>query len=225
MSIQLKNIKEKIISLCLKYHRPPTEVTLLAVTKQQSIEKIREAITAGQKCFGENYLQEALPKISALQNENLEWHYIGAIQSNKTKQIAENFSWVQSVSSLRIAELLNQYRPTNLPPLQICLQINISNEDTKSGLINPTEIYELANQIQTLKHLKLRGLMCIPAIKNTLPEQRAEYKKLREIYENLIAQSLLIDILSMGMSDDLEAAIAEGATMVRVGTAIFGKRR
>lgn len=225
MNIQnnLHEILTKIRHYELKYGKPNHSVTLLAVTKKQSLEKIQAAIDAGQKTFGENYLQEALEKILFFAHENLEWHFIGPIQSNKTRKIAEHFSWVHSVDSYKIAQRLSEQRPSHLPPLNICLQVNISAEETKSG-INPDEIISLVSQCGDLPNIKLRGLMTIPAIKKTLEEQRAQLHPLKLIYDDLRKKINYIDTLSMGMSDDLEAAIAEGSTMVRIGTAIFGER-
>jgi pyridoxal phosphate enzyme (YggS family) len=219
----LSHIHQQIQTYELRYHRTPNSVKLLAVSKNHPIEKIQDAINAGQLAFGENYLQEALGKIETLNNKNLEWHFIGPIQSNKTKKIAEHFDWVHSVDSLRIAKRLNDQRPANLPPLNICLEINISHETTKSGIL-PEDALSLAQTCLTLPQLKLRGLMAIPAPKKNFPEQRAELHKLKLLYDHLQEKGLNLDTLSMGMSDDMEAAIAENATMVRIGTAIFGQR-
>ena len=207
----------------IQYHRQPNSVSLLAVTKARSIDDIREALAAGQLAFDENYLQEALKKITALHNEKIEWHFIGPIQSNKTKKIAEYFSWVHTVSHKNIAERLSKQRPAHLSPLNICLQVNTSHEKTKSG-INPNEVLELASFCATLSQIKLRGLMTIPATQKNFAEQREEFAQLRLIYEMLNKNNFKLDVLSMGMSEDLEAAIAENATILRVGTAIFGNR-
>jgi pyridoxal phosphate enzyme (YggS family) len=222
----LKNIIElnnKIRAYEILYHRVPHSVSLLAASKTQSVEKIREALLAGQTLFGENYLQEGLEKMVSLHQESLEWHFIGTIQSNKTKKIAEHFSWVHSVSSAKIAQRLNDQRPAHLPPLNICLEVNVSHEKTKSGA-DILEIFPLAQFCLTLPRLVLRGVMAIPAEKISFTEQRAELHKLRVIYDALQQHGYKIDTLSMGTSHDLEAAIAEGATMVRIGTAIFGNR-
>lgn len=216
-------IQNKIHLYETQYHRSPHSVSLLAASKTQSVEKIRQAMSAGQTIFGENYLQEGLEKISALAEENLEWHFIGSIQSNKTRKIAENFSWVQSVHDEKIAKRLSEQRPDHLPPLNICIEVNVSAEQSKSGA-NPAEALSLAAYCSTLPRIILRGLMTIPAEKNTLEEQRAELRKLRTIYDTLQQNGYKIDTLSMGMSHDMEAAIAEGATMVRIGTGIFGTR-
>jgi pyridoxal phosphate enzyme (YggS family) len=220
----LATVKKLISEYEIKYKRPPGSVQLLAVSKAQSIENIREAINAGQKSFGENYLQEALEKISALASEKLEWHFIGPIQSNKTRKIAENFHWVHTVSNFKIAQRLNDQRPAQLPPLNICLQVNISQEASKSGT-TAEQIFELAEACLTLPNLNLRGLMAIPAEKNIFTEQRAECHKLRVLEENLHARGIKTDTLSLGMSGDLEAAIAENATLVRIGTKIFDFRQ
>jgi len=224
------NIQQNIIELknrireCeIRYHRQPNSVSLLAASKTQSVEKIQQAILVGQTVFGENYLQEALEKQVSLADEILEWHFIGSIQSNKTKKIAEHFSWVQSASDMRILQRLNDQRPTHLPPLNICLEVNVSGEKTKTGMA-PHDVFPLAHFCLTLPNLILRGLMTIPAEKNTFAEQRVELHKLRIIYDSLQKEGYKIDTLSMGMSHDLEAAIAEGTTMIRIGTAIFGNR-
>ena len=225
MTIQqnIQHIQQRIRSLELKYERPPHSVALLAVTKKQSIENIQDAIYAGQTEFGENYLQEALEKIEVFTDQNITWHFIGAIQSNKTQKIAAHFDWVHTVCDTKIATRLNDQRPAHLPPLNICLQINVSDEKTKSG-IRAEDALSLAQYCLTLPRVKLRGLMTIPMHHNTLAEQRAELRKLCALFDTLTQDGLKLDTLSMGMSDDLEAAIAEGATMVRIGTAIFGER-
>lgn len=205
------------------YGREPYSVKLLAVSKKQPIEKIIAAHNAGQKAFGENYLQEALPKIQALANRALEWHFIGPIQRNKTKKIAENFHWVHSIDDITIAERLNDQRPETLPPLDICLEINISHEETKHG-IDFDNTYELAMACIQLPRLRLRGLMAIPAPKTHFIDQRAECYKLKLLLESLTSQGLPLDTLSIGMSEDMYAAIAEQATIVRIGTALFGPR-
>jgi len=204
--------------------RPSGAVSLLAVSKTFPPEAIREAYAAGQRSFGENYLQEALPKIAALADlAQIEWHFIGPIQSNKTRPIAENFAWAHSVDRQKIAERLSAARPQSLPPLQVCVQVNISGEATKSG-VAPEDALELALAIASLPRLCLRGFMGIaePTADATLP--RAQFARLRQILHAARDRGLALDTLSMGMSADLEAAIAEGSTLVRVGTAIFGAR-
>jgi pyridoxal phosphate enzyme (YggS family) len=203
--------------------RDAENIALLAVSKTFPADAVREAYAAGQRAFGENYLQEALDKMEALRDLNIEWHFIGPIQSNKTRPIAENFSWVHSVDRLKIAERLSAQRPTSLPPLNICIQVNISDEDSKSGTA-PADALELAQAVARLPHLKLRGLMAIPAPAEILAQQRKPFAQLRELMQQMNTQGLQLDTLSMGMSHDLEAAILEGATIVRVGTAIFGGR-
>jgi len=216
-------LQKKIHSYEKIYHRPAHSVCLLAVSKHQPIEKIQEAIDAGQFLFAENYLQEAIPKISHFSNQNLEWHFIGSIQRNKTKKIAELFSWVHTIADPLIAKRLNDQRPLELPPLNICLQVNVSCDPAKSGL-SITEIAHLANYCALLPRLKLRGLMTILSQTTDFTEQRTEFKKLYTLYKTLRKKWSEIDTLSMGMSEDLQAAIAEGATIVRIGTKFFGKR-
>lgn len=220
---ELKIICEKISRAEQKYHRDPHSVTLVAASKTRSVAEIQEAVKFGQLHFGENYLQEALPKIAALQDENIIWHFIGPIQSNKTKLIAENFDWVETVEREKIAQRLNDQRPKNLLPLNVCIEVNLSAEATKSG-VKLDEILPLAKKIAAMPHLKLRGLMSIPAPSHDLHEQRKVFHQLADALQQLNQQELHLDTLSMGMSDDFEAAIAEGATIVRIGSAIFGLR-
>jgi len=200
--------------------RDPASVGLLAVSKTQPAAAIREAAEAGVRDFGENYLQEALDKQAELSELPLTWHFIGPIQSNKTKSIAEHFDWVHSVDRLKIAQRLSDQRPAELPPLNICLQVNVSGEASKSGCA-PEELLQLAQAVAAMPQLRLRGLMCIPAPSEDPAEQRAAFARLRALRDEL---PLPLDTLSMGMSQDLEAAIAEGATWVRIGTALFGAR-
>lgn len=199
----------------------PSHVTLLAVSKQQSIEAITELYQQGQRAFGENYLQEALSKIEALKHLTIEWHFIGHIQRNKTKKIAEHFAWVQSVDSELIAKRLNEARPDRLPPLNICLEVNVDNEPNKSG-VTLDAVLPLAKVCLTLPKLRLRGLMAIPKA-NTNPEHA--FQTLRETYDTLNQLGFSLDTLSMGMSADYELAIKAGSTMVRLGTALFQKPR
>ena len=200
--------------------RDPREVQLLAVSKTKPAADLREAFACGQRDFGENYLQEALAKQTELADLELIWHFIGPIQSNKTKPIAEHFAWVHSVDRLKIAERLSAQRPAHLPPLNICLQVNVSGEASKSGC-SPEELTALARAVAELPSLRLRGLMAIPEPTEDRAAQHAAFARLRELRDGL---SLDLDTLSMGMSHDLEAAIAEGATWVRIGTALFGAR-
>lgn len=210
---------------CAEAQRDVQSVTLLAVSKTFPADNVREAVACGQRRFGENYVQEALDKIQSLADlrPQLEWHLIGPLQSNKTRVVAEHFDWVHSVDRLKIAERLSAQRPPHLPPLQLCLQVNISQEDTKSGLA-PTEVRDIAHAIAKLPNVKLRGLMAIPEPAADREAQRAPHRALRDLLESLKQEGLPLDTLSMGMTADLEAAILESATIVRIGTAIFGKR-
>ncbi len=203
--------------------RDVSNVRLLAVSKTFPASAVRKAYHAGQVAFGENYLQEALDKMAELHDLPLEWHFIGPIQSNKTRPIAENFAWVHSVDRLRIAERLSAQRPQQLPPLNICLQVNVSGEASKSG-VAPDEVMQLARDVERLPHLKLRGLMAIPAPARDEAAQRAPFVLMHKLLEELNAQGLVLDTLSMGMSYDYPVAIQEGATIVRIGTTIFGGR-
>ena len=199
-------------------------VRLIAVSKTQPAEAVAQAYACGQREFGENYLQEAVEKQAALTHlTEIVWHFIGPIQSNKTRSIAENFTWIHSIDREKVAQRLNDQRPMNLAPLQVCLQVNVDDETTKSG-VSLTELPALAQAISQLPRLQLRGLMAIPAAANTPEQQAAAFSKLRDAMQGLNAQGYSLDTLSMGMSGDMAAAIAEGATMVRVGTDIFGKR-
>jgi pyridoxal phosphate enzyme (YggS family) len=219
----LKTINDRISNYEFKYNRPPHSVTLLAVSKKQSVEKIRVAIQAGQRLFGENYLQEALPKIDALKNDDIIWYFIGPIQRNKTKKIAEHFTWVLSVDDELIAKRLNDQRPQTLPPLNICLQINISEEETKSGL-SAHHAIACARFCKSLPNIRLRGLMAIPAPTSDFNKAREIHHQLFLLWNKMRIEFPTFDTLSIGMSDDYEAAIAEGSTLIRIGTAIFGSR-
>lgn len=225
MDIQknLVSIKKQIHDYEVLYNRKPNSVFLLAASKGQSIEKMQQAVLAGQYAFGENYLQEALSKKLILVDKTIEWHFIGSIQSNKTKKIAENFNWVHSVSEKNIAERLNNQRPPHLPPLNICLEVNISQEKTKSGT-DLADVFSLIEFCASLPHIKCRGLMTIPTPHDSFIEQRAEFHKLRSLFNDLNEKNFNLDTLSMGMSNDMQAAIAEESTIVRIGTAIFGPR-
>ncbi|WP_406850895.1 YggS family pyridoxal phosphate-dependent enzyme [Herbaspirillum huttiense] len=223
----LQHVQQQIAQAAGQAGRVPSSVQLLAVSKTFGPEAVAEAVAAGQRAFGENYLQEALDKIAALPalvpDTPLEWHFIGPIQSNKTRPIAEHFDWVHSVDRLKIAQRLSEQRPEELGPLNICLQVNISGEASKSGL-TPEELPEVAAQVTQLPRLRLRGLMAIPAPSDDMKQQCAAFAAVRGLYEQLRTGGLPLDTLSMGMSADLEAAVAEGATIVRVGSAIFGAR-
>ena len=219
----LQAVRDAMAAAATEAGRAPDDISLLAVSKTFAPEAIREAYQAGQTRFAESYVQEALHKIVALHDLPLEWHYIGPIQSNKTRAIAEHFAWVHSVDRLKIAERLSGQRPAHLPPLQVCLQVNISGEASKSGA-PPGETAQLAMAIAQLPHLRLRGLMAVPEPGDDVAAQRAAFARLRRLFEQLNRQGLQLDTLSMGMSHDFAAAVAEGATMVRVGSAIFGNR-
>lgn len=213
---------KKLISDCeQKYGREPGSVKLLIASKGRSIEQIKKLYAAGQVIFGENYLQEAEKKITALAATNIEWHFIGPIQSNKAKKIAEHFAFVHSVASMKTAKRLNDHRPAHLPPLNICIEVNISNEASKSG-IHPNELLALAAYCKNMPRLKLRGLMALPHLYEDLEAQRREFKKLTTLAKMLRENDIELDTLSAGTSADFEAAIAEGATMVRIGELVFG---
>ena len=219
----LQATREAIARAAIAAHRNVTDVHLLAVSKTFPAEAVLEAYRAGQTAFGENYLQEALAKIGALHELPLEWHFIGPVQSNKTRAIAENFAWVHGVDRFKIAERLSAQRPPHLPALNICLQVNVSGEDSKSG-IAPKDVLALAQAVAPLPHLKLRGLMTIPSPATDEIAQREPYAQMRALLGQLNSQDMTLDTLSMGMSHDFPAAIQEGATIVRIGTAIFGSR-
>jgi len=221
---RLKAVQDRIRAATEAAHRRPEDVRLIAVSKTFPAQAIREAHFAGQGAFGENYLQEARSKIEALQDLQLEWHFLGPIQSNKTRSIAQCFSWVHSVDNLKHAQRLSDARPIDLPPLQICIQVNISGEVTKSGC-DPDRLGVLATAVYALPRLRLRGLMAIPESSKDIEAQRHAFARLRQMKDQIAIAGLELDTLSMGMSDDLEAAIAEGSTMVRVGRAIFGPRQ
>jgi len=223
ISANLQAVLARIQAAAQRFGRSPEAIRLLAVSKTWPASDVRDAVAAGQKAFGENYVQEGVEKVAALAALDLEWHFIGPLQSNKSKRVAESFAWVHSVDRLKIAERLSEQRPADLPPLQICLQVNVSGEASKSG-VALSDLPELARRVARLPRLTLRGLMAIPAPLTEFPEQRSAFRSLREGYEQLKNEGLALDTLSMGMSHDLEAAIAEGATLVRVGTAIFGER-
>lgn len=203
--------------------RPANSVQLLAVSKTWPAARLRELAAAGQRRFGENYLQEALEKIQALEDLPLEWHFIGPVQSNKTRDIAAHFDWVHSIDRMKIAQRLAAQRPVGLPPLNICLQVNIDQEATKAGVL-PDMLLELAQAISQLQNLCLRGMMIIPAIADTNAQQLETFDRAQQLFALLKTHHPQVDTLSMGMSADLTAAIAKGSTMVRVGTALFGER-
>jgi len=223
----IARVRAQIQAACLAAERAPNSVQLLAVSKTWGADAVRPAHAAGQTAFGENYLQEALDKQQSVKTLRpdlvLEWHFIGPIQSNKTRPIAEHFEWAHAVDREKIARRLSEQRPPNLPPLNICLQVNVSGEDSKSG-VAPTEVLALAQAVTTLPGLRLRGLMAIPEPTEDVESQRKPFALLRALQQQLTEAGIPTDTLSMGMSADMDAAIAEGATIVRIGTAIFGKR-
>jgi pyridoxal phosphate enzyme (YggS family) len=219
----LTNVTNHIEKAAKAYHRNPDDIQLLAVSKTWSAQYIRQTATAGQQAFGENYLQEALLKIEQLKDLDLCWHFIGPIQSNKTKDIAHNFDWVQSVDRLKIAQRLSAQRPSTLPPLNLCIQVNIDNESSKSG-IRDIELDDLAKSIHSLDRVLLRGVMIIPSKTDDSEQQRLSFRKAYRLYQQLAATYPSVDTLSMGMSGDMATAIAEGSTMVRIGSALFGQR-
>ncbi|MCI0505412.1 MAG: YggS family pyridoxal phosphate-dependent enzyme [Gammaproteobacteria bacterium] len=219
----LMKISQRIEKAAKVAGRDSSTVNILAVSKTHSMDKIREAYAAGLTRFGESYVQEAIPKIKALASLPLEWHFIGPIQSNKTRDIAEHFDWVQSVDRLKIASRLNEQRPKELKPLNICVQINISMEDSKSGIVQQA-LHEFAAQLKPLRRLKLRGLMAIPQKTADEHQQRAFFAALRRLFDDLNQEGYQLDTLSMGMTNDLEAAVIEGSTLLRIGSGLFGAR-
>mgnify|MGYP003512956914 FL=1 len=223
ISTNLQAVRARIAAAAQLAGRAVEDIRLLAVSKTFPPERIREAAQASQIAFGENYLQESLGKIAALADLGLEWHFIGPLQSNKTRPVAENFAWVHGIERLKIAERLSAARGTERPPLQVCIQVNVSGEASKSG-VSPGDTAALARSVAGLPNLRLRGLMAIPEPTEDMALARRPFAALRELRDALNRDGLELDTLSMGMSHDLEAAILEGATIVRVGTAIFGER-
>jgi pyridoxal phosphate enzyme (YggS family) len=221
---RLQAVQARIAAAVAEAGRDAATLRLLAVSKTFDAAAVRDLAACGQRAFGENYVQEALDKQTALQDLPLEWHFIGPIQSNKTRAIAAHFSWVHSVDRLKIAERLSAQRPPGLPPLQVCIEVNVSGEASKGG-VPPAELRGLAEAVSTLPGVQLRGLMAIPAPTPDAAAQRAAFRQVREQFEALRARGYALDTLSMGMSGDLEAAILEGATIVRIGTALFGERK
>ncbi len=223
----LQTVRTRVCRAAQQAHRDPSSVNLLAVSKTQPVSAILEAAEAGQLAFGENYEQEAVRKIMEIRQNRpdlkLEWHFIGPVQSNQTRAIAEHFDWVHSVDRERIARRLSDQRPEDMPPLNICLQVNISGEDSKSG-VRPEELADLVKAVSGMPRLKLRGLMAIPEPQSDPEKQRQPFSAMKTLFEELKHTGYDLDTLSMGMSDDMEAAIQEGATTVRIGTAIFGQR-
>ncbi|MDR1229121.1 MAG: YggS family pyridoxal phosphate-dependent enzyme [Azoarcus sp.] len=220
----LRAVHARIAAAARAAGRDPASVNLLAVSKTWPASHVRAAFEVGQRAFGENYVQEGIEKVAALAGPGLEWHFIGPVQSNKTRLVADAFDWVHSIDRLKTAERLSAQRDARRPPLQVCLQVNVSGEASKSG-IAPDETAALARAVAALPRLRLRGLMCIPEPDGDRDLLRRRFALLRQLRERLASEGLALDTLSMGMSHDLETAIAEGATIVRVGTAIFGERQ
>ena len=219
----LATVRHRIAAAERRFHRPPGSVRLLAVSKTKPAASIRDAYDAGQRAFGENYAQEATEKMDALPGLEIEWHFIGPVQANKTRIIARRFHWVHSVDRLKVARRLNDQRPEDLPPLEVCVEVNLSEERSKAG-IYLDELPDFARAVSKLPRLRLRGLMGLPQPEAGFAAQRLPFRTLRLALANLNDGGLGLDTLSMGMTDDMEAAIAEGATVVRIGTAIFGPR-
>ncbi len=220
----LQAVNERIAAAARAAGREPAAVALLAVSKTHAPALIEEAFGAGQRAFGENYVQEALDKMAALAHLAIEWHLVGPLQSNKTRAAAERFQWVHTLDREKIARRLSEQRPQAMPPLDVLVQVNVSGEASKSG-VAPREAAALAKAVAALPRLRLRGLMTVPEATDDERLQRARFREVRELYESLRREGLALDTLSMGMTADMEAAIAEGSTMVRIGTAIFGERR
>jgi pyridoxal phosphate enzyme (YggS family) len=220
----LKLISDLLALSTVEAERRPQDVNLLAVSKKQPVEKILAAADAGQRDFGENFVQEGLEKIAKTRGRALIWHFIGHLQSNKTREVAENFDWVHTIDKLKTARRLSEQRPAALSPLNLCLQVNVDGEASKSG-VAPAALLELATAVDQLPNLSLRGLMCLPIARTDPAEQRKPFAELRKMAESLRAEGIPVDTLSMGMSGDYQAAIMEGATIVRIGTALFGERK
>ena len=223
ISNKIKKLNLEINEICRNFGKEVNEITILAASKSQSIEKIEEAFNGGIRNFGENYLQEAEPKIDSF-NKEVIWHFIGAIQTRKAKRIAEIFDWVHTVDSLKLAKKLNDSRPESQEPLKVCVQLNIDEEDSKAGV----KVYELEtflSEVSSLKNLDVKGLMVIPKPRNSLEDQHSIFKEIKEIFDSLNQKGINMDTLSMGMSSDYGPAIKEGSTIVRIGTGIFGLRK
>ncbi|MEQ1437890.1 YggS family pyridoxal phosphate-dependent enzyme [Fontimonas sp. SYSU GA230001] len=219
----LQTVRQRIARACVAAGRPLDSVRLLAVSKTFDVDALRAAAAAGQREFGESYLQEALAKQQQLRDLDLVWHFIGPVQSNKTRALAESFDWVHGIDRIKVAQRLSDQRPARLPPLDVCVQVNISGEASKSGCA-PAEALDLCRAVAALPRLRLRGLMAIPAPARTDSDPRLPYRQLHALFETIRSAGIALDTVSAGMSDDLEAAIMEGSTLVRVGTALFGQR-
>ena len=223
LKANLHNICSRVESACKAAGRDPSEIQVLAVSKRHPSDRIRLLNDLGQTCFGENYVQEALAKQSELRERAIEWHFIGPIQSNKTREIAAHFSWVQSADRSKILRRLSEQRPRELPPLNICLQVNIDREPQKAGLM-PEAVADIAEYTRSLENLRLRGLMAIPRVAAPGEDPADSFKRMRTLFDQLVKTGIPMDTLSMGMSGDMEPAIAEGSTMIRIGTALLGAR-
>ncbi|MEE4218768.1 MAG: YggS family pyridoxal phosphate-dependent enzyme [Xanthomonadales bacterium] len=219
----LNNIRSRVDFACRTAARPPSEVVVLAVSKRHSVEKIAELHALGQTCFGENYVQEALDKMQRLSSLDIEWHFIGPLQSNKTREVAQHFHWVQSVDREKILRRLSSQRTETMQALNVCIQVNIDREPQKAGVL-PEAAESLARLCTELPGLRLRGLMSIPHIASDDHDPADSYRRMKELYDELLEKGLALDTLSMGMSADLEAAVRHGSTMVRIGTDLFGQR-
>ena len=219
----MRKIRDLLHVAAIEANRDPAGVRLLAVSKKQPLEKIHEAYAAGQREFGENFVQEGVEKIAAMDKDDITWHFIGHLQSNKTRVVAENFDWVHTIDKLKTARRLSEQRPDGLPPLNVCLQVNVDDEESKSG-VTPEALPELAAACAKLPNIRLRGLMCVPAIREEPDAQRIPFAALRGLAEKMRTDGVDTDTLSMGMTADFRAAILEGATIVRIGTALFGER-
>ena len=217
-------ISDLLDKSAIEANRDPVDVRLMAVSKKQPLSKIREAAAAGQRDFGENFVQDGVEKAEALAELGLTWHFIGHLQSNKTRVVAEYFDWVHTIDKLKTAQRLSEQRPSRLPPLNVCLQVNVDAEDSKAG-VAPTALPKLAVACAELPNLRLRGLMCLPEVRSDFDKQRTPFAALRDLAEKLRSDGIDTDTLSMGMSADYRAAIIEGATIVRIGTALFGARK
>jgi len=223
IAVNLEKVRRTILACASEFDRDPADIRLLAVSKTHPPQAVVTALEQGQIEFGESYLQEAIPKIDTLAGCGARWHYIGRIQTNKTRDLAAHFDWVQTVDRERVAQRLNDQRPESLPPLNICLQVNVDQEPQKAGA-HPHDLLPLAAAVRQMPRLKLRGLMAIPAEGADFEAQRRPFAALRQLFEQLQGEGYLLDTLSMGMSGDMRAAIAEGSTLLRIGTAIFGER-